>query len=168
MEQVERLAAWIAKYGPLLGSFDMDLPHPLPQYPGLDEAERTAAFTAVGYALVLAAAFPRGLRLRSCKLAVADWDSARILQQLRVNTLTSLDLDFDFTGPHDTAECVRRLAGVNSALSQLRQLRELSITVDCFHSRSSNLKYVDPLLNADTQPLLGLTNLTSLKLSSLW
>jgi hypothetical protein len=171
-KEVRQLATWIAKHGLLLGSFEMDMRHPTSVISGLDEAGRAAAFAALGNALRLAAATPQGLRLRSCKLEDADWDCARILQQLPGHTLTSLDLQLDLTGPHDADECVRRLAGVRAALPQLQQLRKLALKVDCFHSRCNNddhLKYVDPLLlQPGVQPLLGLTNLTSLMLNSLW
>lgn len=149
----------------------MDTPRPC-AYPGLDDMDRAKVFAAVGSALQLAAANSHGLRLHSCTLEAADWDCALILQQLPVNTLTSLNLQLELAGTCGEEECVQRLAGVRAALPQLQQLRKLSLTVDCFRYRGSidnHLKYVDPLLKqADMQPLLGLTNLISLKLNSLW
>lgn len=154
------------------GILAIHMSHPTSKLPGLNEAERAAAFAALGKALNQAAATPHSLRLRSCKLEVADWDCAHILQQLPVNILTSLDLQLDLTGPCDEAECVQRLAGVRAALPHLQQLRELSLAVDCITSRGfgdAHLKHVDPLLlQPGQQPLLGLTYLTSLKLSALW
>lgn len=177
MEEVERIAAWIGKYGSLLGSFEMELDHPVDgRTDRLNELERAAAFAALGTALMWAEESPHDLRrstlrLRSCKLQTADWDCACILQQLPVNTLTSLDLHLDLTGPYNEAECVQRLAGVRAALPQLQQLRKLSLVVDCLNARGrcEHLKYVDPLLlQPDARPLLGLTNLTSLNLNSVW
>ncbi|WIA22907.1 hypothetical protein OEZ86_009843 [Tetradesmus obliquus] len=138
MEEVERIAAWVAKYGSLLGSFEMELDHPVDgRTDRLNELERAAAFAALGTALMWAEESPHDLRRR----------------------------------PYNEAECVQRLAGVRAALPQLQQLRKLSLVVDCLNARGrcEHLKYVDPLLlQPDARPLLGLTNLTSLNLNSVW
>lgn len=161
LEQAEHIAEWVTKYGSALDSFEWKPRMDGLCKPSLDLATRAAAFAALAAALQQAAASPQGLRLRSCKLASVSWDCDVILQQLPVNSLTSLDVSFRF--PYiegDQAACERQLAGVMAALPQMQQLRNLVIDV---HG-SGWLEHVDPLM----KPLSSLTNLTRLEVGSLW
>jgi hypothetical protein len=72
----------------------------------MDPADRP--FASIAAALQQAAASPQGLHLRSCKLSTVSWDCDVILQQLPVNTLTSLDLEFDFTSKYDYYGCLHQ------------------------------------------------------------
>jgi hypothetical protein len=97
----------------------------------------------------------------SAGLADADWDCARILQQLPVNTLTSQDLSLDIPGKYVQYDYAQQLAGVMAVLPRLQQLRKLVLMVEDSNGTPQN---VDPLL----EPLSGLTNLTSLEVGTLW
>ncbi|WIA22908.1 hypothetical protein OEZ86_009844 [Tetradesmus obliquus] len=164
LEQAERTAAWIAKYGSSLSSFEWQPKLDRSRHPSLDQDSRAAAFVALAAALRMAEATPRGLSLCSCKLASVNWDCAIILQQLPVNTLTSLELSFDFNSTTNSVTSVQqekeKLAGVVAALPQLQQLRKLVLEVD----GRDYLQHVDSLL----QPLSSLTNLTRLEVGPLW
>jgi hypothetical protein len=163
LKQVERVAAWVAKYGHVLSSIQWHEKDNGVYRSASSPAHRTSAYAAIAAALQQAAATPYGLCLRSCKLANVSWDCHAILQQLAsVSSLTSLDLSFKFARARDYDACEQQLAGVIRALPQLQQLRTLVLTIN---DRSSyQLQQVDILL----EPLSGLTNLTSLDVDQLW
>jgi hypothetical protein len=130
MEQVTSIAAWVAKYGPLLSSFELDMNYFGPSKPCLDPRNRAAACAAFGSALQQAAATPQGLHLRSCKLKNVTWHcSASILQQLTVNSLTSLELQLKPVTSRNQNGCMKQLAGLLGVLPQLQQPRKLSLCV---------------------------------------
>jgi hypothetical protein len=163
LQLVHSIAAWVAKYGPLLSSFEWQERYDRPYRLCLKPTERAPAYAAIAAALQQAVASARGLCLRSCKLADVSWDCHTILQQLAsVNSLTSLYLSLNFDDGHDIGQCIERLAGVVAVLPQLQQLRKLVLTID--DSSYGQLEQVDPLL----EPLAQLTNLTSLELGELW
>jgi hypothetical protein len=134
--------------------------------PCLDKSNWAAACAVFGSALQQAAAMPHGLHLRSCKLFNVDWDCNSILQQLAVNSLTSLELQLNSISRYDLTESANELAGVLVTLPQLLQLRQLSLHVvegSQAPVSQSYIEEVDPLLES----LSGLTNLTSLEVGPL-
>lgn len=166
MEQVDHIAAWVAKNSPLLASIELQTNHADSYKACLDPAIRPAAFATLGSALQQAAALPQGLHLRSCKLADVNWDCTAFLQQLPVNSLTSLELHLSLNSCYDWDACVLRLAGVMAVLQQLRKLvlQVADKWAEDEFGRETYLERVDPLL----QPLSGLTSLTSLEVGMMW
>jgi hypothetical protein len=112
MELVDINTAWISKNGSMLGSLELLLPPPTRYQAGLEVAgdSRAAAEAAIAAALQRAAAAAHGLRLRSFKLRTVNWDGSAILQQLPVNSLTSLYLQIDIAKPFDAEVGEQRLA----------------------------------------------------------
>ncbi|WIA40003.1 hypothetical protein OEZ86_013429 [Tetradesmus obliquus] len=121
-EAAAAFAGWLAKYGRLAGSLELQL---LPEGAFSNRgdtastSQRSATELAIAAALESAAAgssssssssSPGGLCLRSCKLSGAGLDCATILQALPGSSLTSLDLQLKLPDDADDDD-IRALIG---------------------------------------------------------